>query len=351
VITGYRTAGALVALVLGSGALHFAQQRVEMQADAHSPRMQAAGMPSLGLQPADSGRLTKLDLVLPPEEHSPAEHITLEKFGPVWRITTPVAATADLEKVGALLEDLVGLRLGERIDANANNYQRYDLTDSTAFHLTAWVGSNRATDLYFGKSSARGQLLRIAGTDGVFTVHSSGSESFAGFLYTRPLRGWRERAILAFKPSDAVAVRIENRHGLFSFARRAGHWCGSLTLRRPNGALGIEQRSWARFDPSRIEALLAGFKSLSADELGRDEDRAGSGLDQAEVSGGVIQITLDEPPRELVIRVGNIAHGPSDWAIQNSRWATKVDGDGTLYALATWTTDWVTSGASQFEQR
>ncbi len=185
----------------------------------------------------------------------------------------------------------------------------------------------------------------------MFTVHSSGSDSFSGFLYTRSLRAWRGRAILDFNPSAVLTVRIENRYGQFSFARRGDQWSGTRALRRPDGALDLEGKAWARFDPSRVESLLTVFKSLSADELGLDEDRVGSGLEQAEVSGGVIKIRLDDPPRELTLRVGNAAHGPSDWAIQSSRWATKVGGDGTLYALATWTTDWVTSASSQFEQR
>ncbi len=144
-------------------------------------------------------------------------------------------------------------------------------------------------------------------------------------------------------------MQIDNRWGRVSFQKQAGGWSGARSRRLPDQSLTSADKGWQRFDAGRVDALLQAFGSLSADEFGRPDDQSAAGLEQAERTGGVLRIELTNPAHELIVRVGNVAHGASDWAIKDSRWATLDGGDGTLYALALWTTDWITSDAAQFE--
>jgi hypothetical protein len=342
---------AIGALALGVALVYSVQRRAQSQIDAHSPSARDATLPRLELVPADAPRITKVELALPASDDAPAQHVTLEQRAHGWRITAPIDAAASGPKVEALLENLTSLRLGERINQSSINDDRYGLGETSAFHVVVWRGAERASDLYFGKSSARGQLLRIAGTPGVLAIPTSGPGSYAGYLYTRPLRTWREAAIWKFDPARAVSVQIDNRWGRFSFRRQASDWSGTRIRRRADQSLTSGDKRWQRFDAARVEALLQAFASLSADEFGRPGDQSAAGLEQAERTGGVLRIELTNPDRELTVRVGNVAHGPSDWSIKDSRWATLDGGDGSLYALATWTTDWVTSDAAQFEAK
>jgi hypothetical protein len=348
-VIGSRSSRALAALAVGSVLLYLSQKQAQSQSDAHSLSARAAALPELGLVPADATQITKIELVLPVAGDSPAQHVTLERRASGWRLTAPIESAASNTKVEALLENISQLKVSDRIDSGTSNYERYGLTEAAAVHITAWRGPDKVSDLYFGKSSARGQLLRLASSPGALAIQASGPGGYSGFLYTRALRAWREPAIFQFDPSAAVTVQIENPSGRFAFERTERGWLGSHSARRADGTLQAAEKSWNRFDASRVDALLDAFKSLSADEFGSEADRANAGLEHAERTGGVLRIELANPVRELVVRVGNAAHGPSDWAIKDSRWAVQAGGDGTLYALALWTCAWVTNGAAQFE--
>ena len=342
---------ALGALAIGGALLYLSQKRAQNQTDAHSLSAREQALPRLGLKPADAARISRLELSVPAVEDSPAQQVILEKNPVGWRLVAPITGAASSSKVEALLENISQLEISDRIDSNASNYERYGLTEADAVHVRAWRGAEKVSDLYFGKSSARGQLLRLADASGALAIQTKGPGSYSGFLYTRPVRAWRETAILQLEPSAVVAVHIENPFGIFSFERAGSTWLGTRSARRADGSLKPQENSRIYFDGSRVDALLAVFKTLSADEFGDDAARATAGLEHAEQTGGVLRLELANPAREIVLRVGNVAHGPSDWAIKDSRWASLEGGDGTLYALASWTCAWVTNGPEQFTAR
>jgi hypothetical protein len=342
-----RPIGAALLLAGGAAGALYVTRQERQQSARHTLEAEAAVIPRISLATSDARSITRLELSEPGDDAS-AGRIVLEKRADTWLISSPVTTTASAPKVQALLDNLQGLKLSDAVDSGPGYYERYDLTDAKAFHVVAWKDGTKLTDLYFGKSSARGELVRVGGVPGVFSIASSGPGSYSGFLYTRPLRSWRETSILRFSVEDAVALNVTNRHGAFYFERGAAGWSGSRRLRHADGKLGNAAPGWPRFDASQVLALLQVYHSLSADEFGAEEDRAGSGLDQAEHTGGVIAIRLKDDS-ELRVRVGELAHGPSSWGIKDSRWAMKDGGDGTLYALSLWTADWATADDKRFE--
>jgi Domain of unknown function (DUF4340) len=336
----------VVLLVLGGSGALYASEKDARDTAQHALVQQIGILPKVGLSGATTDQVDKIEL-LQPEGTDSQPRITLEKHRGSWVISTPIRGLASVSKVDALLENLKGLTLSDVVDPGAAAYDRYGLTDAKAFNVVTWSGKNKLSDLYFGKSSARGQLVRVAGITGVYGIDARAAGSYSGFLYTRPLRSWRETSILSFDDNDVVTLQISNRHGSLSFAKTGGGWSGSFRVRNSAGKLGEPSREWRTFDEGKVHELLQAYRALSADEFGEETDRDEAGLDHAEQTGGVISIRL-KTGDAMTIRVGRVANGPSTWSIKDSRWAMR-DGDGTLYAIALWNADWATAEATCFQ--
>jgi hypothetical protein len=328
-------------------------------AGAPSPDRSAASstLPTIALDTAAARAVTKIELTQPqsvdedPHHHSVTITAVTSGQDDGWAITSPIRTRASASKVVALLDNLKDVSVRESIDRGATAYDLYQLTDAEALHVVVWDARGKVRDLYFGRSDARGQLIRIAGTDGVFAIPNSGPHAYSGFLFTRGLRSWRDAGILEFEEDAAVEVEVTNRSGRLDFTKDDGGWSGSIRRRARDGILGDPEPRWPGFDATKVDALVRAYRSLSADDFGDDRQRAGSGVDDAERTGGVIRIRLKGARGDRVVRVGNPSTNTGRWAIKESRWAILQGGDGTLYALAPWTADWATAGESQFESR
>jgi hypothetical protein len=304
-------------------------------------------LPTVGLAAGDAANITRIELTRPDDDDDGARlrTITLERRGPGWALTAPIETRASAAKAEALAANLEQLHLWKVIDRGPAYYERYDLTADKALHVVAWKGAARVIDFFAGKGSDDGQLVRLPDRDGIFALVSRDRLGYAGFLYTRDLRSWRETAIFQFDPADVAQVQITNRQGVLRFRRAAGGWTGTRAERAHPG------RAWPRLDARKVDELLAAYRSLSADDFGAPEDRAASGVDDAETTGGVIRIGL-RGGADMILRVGKPSNRDSRWAIKDSRWAVSDDGGGeraTLYALAPWTAGWATAGADRFE--
>ena len=246
-------------------------------------------------------------------------------------------AKANTSNVKSLIDNLEEIKVKEVIDRKGGSYDQYDLGDDKAVHLVAYKGADKAEDLYFGKSGSRGQIMRLAGTPGVYTA-----EKYSSYLYTRDVKGWRDGAILKFEDANAIQVEVTNKNGLFSFSKNGDKWSGSFTKRDKDGKLDKPEKEWKKFDEGKVKDLLRAYKNLTADDYGEAKDKAASGLDQPEENGGVVHIKLKDNAGDLVVKVGKVSKG-------TSRWAMKEGGD-TLYAITSWSADWATADAAKFEK-
>jgi Domain of unknown function (DUF4340) len=342
-----RIAATLVLLAFaGLGFYLWASKEVPARSAAAS----GATLPDVALSASDARRVSKIQLTRPDDDDKSQIHtIILEKIGQDWEVTAPVKTRASASKVNALLDNLQSLALVEVLAPADGSDDAYDLTDAKALHVVAWDGKEKVSDLYFGKTNTRGQLAKTAGVNGVLVIGNAGAQGYSGFLYTRGLRGWRETSIFQFHADDVTAVEITNAHGFFAFSREGGAWTGSFTPRDKSGRLGTPAGEWKGFDGSKVDDLLRAFASLSADDFGAEEDRADSGVDQAERTGGVVDIKVADGKGDRILRVGSLTRSTTRWAIKDSRWAIPVGGDGTLYAVSPWRGGWATDDASRFE--
>lgn len=329
-------AGLVILAALGGG-VYLTTQNKKQQVAKHS--VISADMPSIAVPKDDADKITKVEVTtVDKDDKTKKTKVTLEKKGEDWQVTSPVMAKANAANVKSLVDNLKEVKVKEVIDRTAGSYEQYELTDDKAVHVVAYKGDAKAVDLYFGKSGSRGQMARAGGRDGVFTA-----DKYSSYLYTREVKNWRETSVLKFEDANAIQVEVTNKNGLFSFSKNGDKWSGSVTKREKDGALGKPEKEWKKFDEAKVKDLLRAFKGLNAEDFGDlAKDKAGSGVDDAAQSGGIVHIKLKDGAGDLVIKIGKVQKG-------TSRWAWK-DGGDTLFAVSSWSADWATGDAPKFEK-
>jgi hypothetical protein len=268
--------------------------------------------------------------------------VTLERRGGGWALTAPIAGEASRAAVEETIRNLGTLHLWKQLDAGTRYYGQYDLTDEKAMRITAWVGARKAVDLFCGKGAQEGQLVRLPDRDGMFALVNWGPQGYAGFLFTRALRDWRESAIFRFDEAEVAAIEIRNRGGVLRFERHDGGW--AATRARPGGT----PQPWTKFDAAKIAQLLRDMRALSADDFTDGVSHADAGVDDAERTGGVLRIER-RSSGPLTLRVGALAHDDTRFGLRDARWATKDGGDQTLYVLSPYTSGWALADSHKFE--
>ena len=341
--TEHRIYAALVLLAALAGGLYLTSQNKKEQSAKHSATAASADLPSVSVPKDDADKITKVELAtIDKDDKTKRTKVTLEKRGEDWEVTAPVQAKANGANVKSLVDNLKELKVKEQIDKSAASYDLYELSDEKAVHVVAYKGDGKATDLYFGKSGSRGQMVRVAGKDGVYVLSSKPGEAYSSYLYTRDVKGWRDGAILKFEDANAIQVDVTNKNGQFSFSKNGDKWSASLVKRDKDGKLGKPEKEWKKFDEAKVKDLLRAYKSLTADDYGEAKDREASGLDKPEDNGGVVHIKLKDNAGDITVKVGKVSKGTSRWAMK--------DGGDILYAISSWAAEWATGDTAKFEK-
>lgn len=330
--TEHKIYAALAILALLALGLFLTQKKQKEHAAAHSAVAATADLPTITVAKDDVEKIDKIEI-----KNADKSTVTLQKKGDTWEVTAPVAAKANATNVRSLLDNLKELKAKEIIDRTAGTYGQYELTDEKAVHVTAFKGAEKAADLYFGKSGSRGQMLRVGGRDGVYIA-----SGYSSYLYTREVKNWRETSILKFEDANVIQTSITNKNGSFSFSKNGETWAGTFTKRDKDGKLEKKaEKEWKGFDEAKVKDMLRAYKGLNAEDFA--DEKADTGLADAETNGGVIKITLKDNAGEHTIKVGKVAKG-------SSRYAIKEGGDGTVYVLSSWSADWAVADKAKFEK-
>jgi hypothetical protein len=341
--TDHKIYAGLGILAVLAGGLYLTTQDKKAEAAKHSVTAASADVPTIGVPKDDVDKVTKLELTsVDKDDKTKVTKVTLEKKGDDWELTAPLAAKANAANVKSLLDNLKEVKLKEQIDRAASGYDQYDVSDDKATHVVAYKGAEKVTDLYFGKSGSRGQMVRIGGKDGVWTVSSKAGESYSSYLYTRDVKGWRDGTILKFEDANAIQVDVTNKNGKFSFSKNGDKWSASLYKRDKEGKIDKPEKEWKKFDEGKVKDLLRAYKALSAEDYGEDKDKGASGLDKPEDNGGVVHVVLKDNAGDFTVKVGKVSKGTSRWAMK--------DGNPILYQLSSWSADWATGDAAKFEK-
>ena len=321
---------AAIALALAAGGVVYAQNQKKADATAHSVTASSADLPKLELSKESVDKVTKIEL-----KNGDKPGVTLEKKGEDWVVTKPVEAKANAANVKTLLDNLKEIKVKETIDKTDAKYAAYELNDEKAVRVTAYEGAKKLVDMRFGKSGSRGQIARIGDQVGAYVT-----SGYSGYLYTRDASGWRDKSILKFEDSNATAVEIKNKNGVFSFSKNDDKWSATVSKLNKKGEMG-EPKPLEKFDEAKIKDMLRAYKALAADDFG--DDKSDAGFDAAETEGGVVKISLKDGAGDVIVRVGKVSKG-------TSRFAKKEGGDGTVFTIGSWSADWATADETKFQK-
>lgn len=304
----------LAALVVVGG---FAGWQVSRDSKKGAART-AADMPKLeGTDDVDTIKITG------PEKDGKQTEVVLEKKGDAWVLTQPVAYAANQASVKSLVDNFKEVKVSDVITDKATDEQKknFELEPKKAVHVVASKGGATKVDWLFGKGGGRGQMMMIAGNDGVYAA-----SNYSSWLYSKEVKGWRDSEILKLEEEKITALTISNTHGEFSFAKGAA-WDGSF-----KGAKIV------RFDAKKVEDAVRAFKGLSADDFADGKSDTELGLDKPEA---VVTLT-DKDGAKHTVRVGKVASGTNRYA--------KKDGVATAFVIASWPSDWATGDVSKYQE-
>jgi len=320
----------LAVLAVLGGALFLQSKKEKEEAASYTLGGQAAALPKLELSDDDIKKIDKIALSKPAGDAGAGVEVELTRSGEDWKITKPIAATANQPNVKSLLDNLKTLKATELIDGSKASYGKFGVSDDKALHAVFSKGNGVALDLYFGDSGGRGQMTRIAGKDGVYAT-----KGYSSFLYSRDVKGWRDMAILKFEDSDVTNVNIDNANGSFAFV----HDAGKTTKNEFKPAKGGSAEPIKNYDESKLVDLLRAYKALSADNFAdKGKTEAELGLEKPVAT---IQFTLKDGAKRQV-RVGATSEGSSHWV--------KVTGSDEIWSISSWAVEWATAEPKKFQK-
>jgi hypothetical protein len=313
-------------LVVLGGLLAMQRQRSGQEQEAHSLTARRASLPDLKL---GADRAKTVDRVVLHKAGAPdTETVELKKTGEEsWQLTRPLQATAAASNVQQMVENLGKLELSEAISSTASDYERWGVTAEKALHAQFYAGTETVADLYLGESGSRGQMVRIEGTDGVYTL-----KGFSKWLYERDGKGFRDKGLFKFDEKAVVSVRVTNPTGRYVFEKDGEAWRGTLA-KKTGKPQPIE-----KFSAAKVDELVRAYKALTAVDFGDGKTAAEAGLDKPEAT---IVFELTGGTGHYEVKVGGKADGTNRWAVSN--------GSDQIFSIGSWSADWALAEPSKFQ--
>lgn len=335
----YIAAGVLV--LLGAGL--YVQKRAQKQEEAtYSYSAISASLPKIEVSDEQEKNVDTITIEQPAGDAGKPTKVVLKKDGEDWKLVEPIQAKGNKENVKSLLGNVKELKVSEQISSSKDSYAQYEVSDDKAVHVVLKQGDNALVDLYFGQGGSRGQMVRVAGKDGVFSV-----KGYSSYLYGRDLKGWRDLSVTKFEDDKVKTVTIDNEHGTFEFVKapsaegekkddsseKKAEWTGKFKKGKGGALASIE-----RFDASKVNDLLRSYKSLNALDFAQGKTPADVGLDQPKAT---LTIVLEDGARR-VVRYGNTGSSSDRWI--------QVEGGSDLLTIPQYSADWATSNVEKFQK-
>ncbi len=317
---------AVVVLAVLGGVLWMQRKKEKDEAQSYTAEQKTADLPKLGITEDKTKAIDKIVIHQAGQDGGAPKDVTLEKQGDKWMVAAPVKAEANQTNVKSLLDNLKTLEVKESIDPSKDAYAKYDLTADTALHATFSAGKDKVFEAYFGESGSRGQMTRIAGVDGVYSV-----KGYSSFLYAREVKDWRDRSVFKFDDKKVKSVTITNEHGEFLFAKDGDKWTAKFKKAKTPMATALKD-----FEESKVKDAINAYKGLNADGFGEGKKLSDVGLEEPTAT---ITFELSDGAKKT-LAFGSSAEG-------TSRWAKSGDSDEIL-SIGSWAADWALAEPKKF---
>lgn len=323
---------AVAVLAILGGAVYLQNKKRAEEASAHSVESAAEALPKLQLTDEQVKTIDRVEIQKPGEGGDggdPPTSVALVKKGEEeWNVAEPVDAKGNASNVKSLLDNLKRLEVKEEIASTKDAWAKFDLTDDKALHAVFKKGDEVLLDMYVGENGSRGQMVRIAGRDGVYAV-----KGYSSFLYSRDVAGWRDKKIFEFDEKDVAKVTIENENGAFVFEKDGESWKAEhAEPKKP--AKEIEE-----FDKAKLDSMIRAYKGLNATDFGDGKQPSDVGLAEP---AATVTIELKGGSGKHVLKVGDTSEGSNRWVMKN--------GSNQIWSVSSWTADWATAKADKFQK-
>ncbi len=326
--------GVAVGILIALGGV--AGVRIVAQGDdsrAHSFEEKTADLPTIQQGDLEVQAADRIAITVPAAAAEGGESavepidVVLVKTDDAWALERPLAYPADRKRVDSLLSNLAKLKVMEQVDGSTDAYGANGLSDERARHVVVSNDGKAIVDVYVGDSGSRGQMMRVAGRDGVFAV--SGYSKRAVEL---DANGWRDKAVLTFDPTTVTAVKLTNANGIFDFKKESGAWTGRA------GRAGRRKatRPIPHFDPAKVTQLLGAFKGLKALGFGDGESLAAAGLEKPQAT---LTVSFGNGESRQIL-VGGVSTGSNHWA--------KTGAGPQIFNIGAVAASWATAGPQKF---
>jgi hypothetical protein len=317
-----------VVALLG-GLLYVQSTQKKQEAARLSGEARSASLPKLDLTEAKTKSVDKIEITTPDEDGKKGGKVVLTKQGEEWKVAEPVQAKADADNVKSLLENLPKIEVKEEIAAGTDQYEKYGVTDKKALHVVAFKGGEKLVDLYFGESGGRGQMTRIGGKDGVYSV-----TGYSSWAFKRELKNWRHREILKFEDAKVKTVELVNENGTFGFSKEGDKWVG-----KAKGPKDAAPKDIKEFDPSKVDDLVRAYKGLNADDFGDGKSADETGL---ATPVATLTFTLEDGAKRVAL-LGKNSEG-------ENRWVRRQDSE-QIFSVSSWAGNWATANVDKFTKK
>jgi hypothetical protein len=306
-----------LAVALGGG-LYLQNRSNDRDAVAHSLQGRVANLPKIEITEEQTKTIDRIEITQ--HKDSKSESIVLSKAGEEsWQLSEPLTAPANANNVKSLLDNLPKLRVAEEITSSPDDYVKWGLADDKALHAVFKKGEEIVFEGYFGDSGSRGQMTRLPGKDGVYSL-----KGYSKWLYDRDVKGWRDRSIFKFEDEDVSKVTVENENGSFVFEKSGEAWVS-------------KGKAIPDFKSNKVDDLVRAYKVLSAVDFGDGKSLEETGLDKPVAT---VTIELTGGSGKHVLAVGQNAEGSNRWVKSNSK--------EQIFSISSWAADWATAKPEKF---
>ncbi len=234
----------------------------------------AAAVTTPTLPEIDRSAITTLEIHRPGDE--PA--VRLVKDGETWRLAEPVEAPAAQTAVDTALDKLSDLEIRGVATSRTQQHARLEVDAEHGVHVIARAGDSPVIDLWIGAFRDGNTMIRLDGQDQVMMAHGS-----IKFAFNKPVRDWRDRAIVDLEPDQVREVTFTNTNGTFHFTKSGEDW--AQVTAAPEGQeapAAIEN-----FEGAKVRTAVTSLARLRASDFAADDvtaESAGLGESAARVT-------------------------------------------------------------------
>jgi hypothetical protein len=136
---------------------------------------------------------------------------TIVRDGTKYKITAPVAYAADDTNAKAAFDAIEKLNLSGLVTEQKSKQGEFQVDDANAVHVVAKAGKQAGkvlVDMFVGKASGSGTMVRPAGKDDVW--QASGS---IRYTFDKSPADWRDRSVTTYAAADAEKLDVKAKDG------------------------------------------------------------------------------------------------------------------------------------------